>query len=133
MKCLIVDDDIFGRELLNCFFMDYAETIDKAENGAEAIRLFADALKTGTPYEVVCLDILMPVMNGQEALKMMRAMEKEYGVREGLESVIIMTTALSALEDIQEAIWQGDCNNYLVKPIAKADLVALLNKYNLIK
>lgn len=133
MKCLIVDDDIFGRELLNCFFMDYAVTIDKAENGAEAIRLFADALKAGVPYKVVCLDILMPVMNGQEALKMMRAMEKEYGIKEGAEAVIIMTTALNALEDIQEAIWQGDCNNYLVKPIAKADLVALLNKYNLLK
>jgi len=133
MKCLIVDDDIFGRELLNCFFMDFAETIDKAENGAEAIKLFADALKAGAPYDVVCLDILMPVMNGQEALKMIRAMENDAGVKEGAESVIFMTTALSSLDDIQEAIWQGDCNNYLVKPIAKADLVALLKKYNLIK
>lgn len=132
MKCLIVDDDIFGRELLNCFFMDFAGTVDKAENGAEAVKLFEDALKSGSPYDVVCLDILMPIMNGQEALKMMRALEKDAGVKEGAESVIFMTTALNSLEDIQEAIWQGDCNNYLVKPIAKADLVALLKKYNLI-
>jgi two-component system chemotaxis response regulator CheY len=43
-----------------------------------------------------------------------------------------MTTALSSVEEIQKAIWQGDCNNYLVKPISQADLVTLLNKYKLI-
>lgn len=132
MKSLIVDDDIFGRELLACFLQDYAEVIDKAGDGAEAVRLFAGALATGKPYNLVCLDILMPVMNGQEALRQMRGLEIEHGVKEGNESVIVMTTALNALEDIQQAIWQGDCNNYLVKPISKGDLVALLKKYKLI-
>jgi len=133
MKCLIVDDDIFGRELLTCFLQEYAETIDKAEDGAEAVKLFAKALNEGKPYNFVCLDILMPVMNGQEALKQMRGLESESGIKDGSESVIVMTTALNALEDIQEAIWQGDCNNYLVKPISKADLTVLLRKYKLIK
>ena len=43
-----------------------------------------------------------------------------------------MTTALSSVQDIQKAIRQGDCNNYLVKPIAQADLVTLLRSYKLI-
>jgi two-component system, chemotaxis family, chemotaxis protein CheY len=132
MKSLVVDDDIFGRELIACFLQEHASVIDKAENGAEAVKLFEVALKEAAPYDFVCLDILMPVMNGQEALKQMRNLEIEHNVKEGRESVIVMTTALNSLEDIQEAIWQGDCNNYLVKPIAKGDLVALLNKYKLL-
>ncbi len=132
MKCLVVDDDIFGRELLTCFLQEYAAVIDKAEDGAEALKLFAKALNEGKPYSFVCLDILMPVMNGQEALKQMRGLEMGSGIKDGEESVIVMTTALNALEDIQEAIWKGDCNNYLVKPISKADVTALLNKYKLI-
>lgn len=132
MKCLIVDDVILGRELLSSFLEEYAETIDMAENGEEAVKLFTQALNEGKPYNFICLDILMPVMNGQEALKTMRALENEFGVKEGKESVIIMTTSLDSLEDIQKAIWQGDCNNYLVKPVSKADLIALLNKYKLI-
>ncbi|HXE94855.1 MAG TPA: response regulator [Dongiaceae bacterium] len=132
MKCLIVDDDSFGRELLTYFLSEYAEIMDTAENGVEAVKLFTRSLQEGRPYNLVCLDILMPVMNGQEALKQMRSLERESDIPITEMSVIIMTTALNSLQEIKEAIWQGDCNNYLVKPIAQADLVSLLNKYNLI-
>jgi two-component system chemotaxis response regulator CheY len=74
----------------------------------------------------------MPVMNGQQALKEMRRLERDAGIPGGRAAVIIMTTALSSVQEIEEAIWEGDCNDYLVKPIAQADLLALLNKYNLI-
>jgi two-component system chemotaxis response regulator CheY len=133
MKCLIVDDDSVGRELLAHFLSEYAEIIDTAEDGAEAVKLFARSLQEGHPYNLVCLDILMPVMNGQEALKQMRCLERESDIPNTKMSVIIMTTALSSLQEIKEAIWQGDCNNYLVKPIAQADLVSLLSTYKLIK
>lgn len=132
MRCLVVDDDSFGRELLTSFLTEYAEVVDTAQDGAEAVRLFNQALRDGRPYHFICLDILMPVMNGQDALKQMRTIERDLGVVNNLEAIIIMTTALSSLEEIQKAIWHGDCNNYLVKPISQADLVALLKKYNLI-
>jgi two-component system, chemotaxis family, chemotaxis protein CheY len=132
MKCLIADDDSFGRELLACFLADHAETIDTAKNGIEAVELFGAALEEGDPYEFVCLDILMPKMDGQEALLRMRQLENEAGLAGNEAAIIVMTTALSSVQDIQKAIWQGDCNNYLVKPIAQADLVAILNSYHLI-
>jgi len=132
MRCLVVDDDSFGRELLTCFLTEYAEVVDTAKDGAEAVRLFNRALQDGHPYHFICLDILMPVMNGQEALKQMRELEKDVGVGNHQGAIIIMTTALSSLKEIQKAIWQGDCNNYLVKPISQVDLLALLHKYNLI-
>jgi len=132
MKCLIADDDSFGRELLSCFLSDYASSIDTAENGICAVQLFSDALEEGNPYEFVCLDILMPEMDGQEALLKMRQLESEAGLTSNEAAIIVMTTALSSVQEIQKAIWQGDCNNYLVKPIAQSDLVALLKSYKLV-
>lgn len=132
MKCLIADDDSFGQELLTSFLADYAETIDTARNGAEAVQLFSNALEQGNPYEFVCLDILMPEMDGQEALQQMRQLESKAGLAGNEAAIIVMTTALSSVQEIQKAIWQGDCNNYLVKPIARADLVTLLKSYRLI-
>jgi len=131
MRCLIVDDEELGRELLKCFLSEYAETIDLACDGAEAVALFEQALKNQNPYKFVCLDILMPVMDGQAALRQMRKLEHEAGVAEGQEAIIVMATAVNTLSDIQEALWRGDCNNYLVKPVLKEDLVSLLKKYRL--
>src|SRR5690349_11927936 len=76
MRCLVVDDDAFGRELMTGFLTEHAEVVDSARDGAEAVRLFSHALQEGRPYCFVCLDILMPVMNGQDALKQMRALER---------------------------------------------------------
>jgi two-component system chemotaxis response regulator CheY len=132
MKCMVVEDDDFGREMVTCMLSEYAETIDTARDGAEAVQQFARALHDKSPYQLVCLDIMMPVMDGQEALKRMRHLEKEAGISPSQASVIIMTTALDSAEDIQNAIWQGDCTDYMVKPISQTDLVALLNKYKLI-
>jgi len=132
MKCLIADDDSFGRELLTCYLSGYASCIATAENGVHAVQQFAEALDEGDPFEFVCLDILMPEMDGQEALLEMRRLENEAGLSADEAAVIVMTTALNSVQEIQKAIWQGDCNNYLVKPIAQADLVALLKNYKLI-
>jgi len=130
MRCLIVEDVDFEREMMEFFLADYAET-DSAADGVEAVELFSSALEEGRPYQLVCLDILMPHMNGQEALKAMRQAEATGG-NPSRKAVIIMTTAMNSREDMEEALWQGDCTDYLVKPIILADLVALMRKYNLI-
>ena len=130
MRCLIVEDVEFEREMMEFFLEEYAET-DSACNGEEAVELFSRALTEGRPYQLVCLDILMPKMNGQEALKRIRRIEAA-GDGAGQKAVIIMTTAMNSREDIEEALWEGDCTDYLVKPIILDDLVALMRRYNLI-
>jgi len=129
---LVVEDDDFGREMIACILSEYAECVDTTRDGAEGLQQFARALREGRPYHLICLDIMMPVMDGQEALRRMRHTEKESGVPTSQAAVIIMTTALDSLEEIQNAIWDGECNDYMVKPISQADLLALLNKYKLI-
>jgi len=132
MRCLIVEDENFGREMIKHLLAEYSDDVDTATNGAEAVQMFTQALNEGRPYRLICLDIVMPVMDGQEALKRMRQFEKESGIPDSQAAVIIMTTALDSLQEIKEAIWQGECNDYLVKPIEPANLLNLMHKYKLI-
>lgn len=131
MKCLIAEDEDSSREVIKCLLEGYSDIIDTARNGEEGVRLFEQALKEGHPYDLVCLDILMPLMDGQEALKRMRLLESQSCPPATKAAVIIMTTAVDSVQEIKEAIWQGNCNGYLLKPISQADLVTLLDKYNL--
>ena len=130
MRCLIAEDVEFAREMMEFFLADYAET-DSVDNGEKAVELFAKAMAEGRPYQMVCLDILMPKMDGQEALKKIRQIEAASGPTPH-KAVIIMTTAMNSQHDMEEALWQGDCTDYLVKPVILADMVALMKKYRLI-
>lgn len=130
MKCLIVDDEEFVREMMVLHLTDYAE-IDTAVDGVEAVGHFARALREGNSYQLVCLDIQMPNMDGQQALKEMRRLEKETPDLQN-KAVIIMTSASNEIADIEEALWQGESSDYLVKPVYPDDLLALLKKYRLV-
>lgn len=129
MKSLIVEDEKFEREGMKFFLGDYTDA-DTAANGRAAVEMFTRALEAGFPYQLVLLDILMPVMNGLDALKQMRKLEQETGAAQ--KAVIIMVTASNSQKDMEEAIWQGDSNDYLVKPVIRADLVAMLRRHGLV-
>jgi two-component system chemotaxis response regulator CheY len=130
MKCLIVEDVDFVREMMVSYLADYAE-IDTAVDGVAGLELFTRAIRENIPYDLVCLDIEMPNMDGQQALRQMRRIENE-AASLAKKTIIIMTTALSGTKDITEALWEGDCSDYLVKPVNQEDLLAMLRKYGLI-
>jgi two-component system chemotaxis response regulator CheY len=130
MKCLIVEDNEFLRTQTE-FFLDGLAEIATAGNGREAVDLFTNALAERNPFDLVLLDVMMPEMDGQQALKLMRQAEKQSGGA-AKKAVIIMTTALSSVDAMQEALLEGDCTDYLVKPVRRDDLVALLNRNGLI-
>jgi two-component system, chemotaxis family, chemotaxis protein CheY len=131
MRCLIVEDEDLSREGLKFFLADHAE-IETAVNGLEAVESFRRALAARNPFDLVLLDIIMPEMDGQQALKLIRQAEKECQTSPPHKAVIIMTTALNSPENMEEALWDGDCTDYLVKPMVRADLLAMLRRYRLI-
>lgn len=131
MRCLIVEDNDMAREGLRYFLEDHAE-IALAVNGREAVTSFRQALKEQRPFDLILLDIIMPEMDGQQALKLIRLAEQNDPAADGKKAVIIMTTALNDPKDMEEALWDGDCTDYLVKPVVRADLMALLRRYGLI-
>jgi two-component system chemotaxis response regulator CheY len=95
-----------------------------AVNGREAVEAFRAALEHGQPYDLICMDIMMPEMGGREAVRQVRALEEARGVNSTHGAKIIMTTAV---DDLQEVIrcFQELCDSYLVKPL---DLARLLGQ-----
>lgn len=131
MKSLIVEDDFAARRLMQIYLTAYGEC-SVAINGVEAVNAVKIAIEENEPYELICLDIMMPIMDGMEALAKIREIEKENGI-EGLDvAKIIMTTAKNLSSDVLGAFKAG-CESYLVKPVRKNALLTELEKMNLLQ
>ena len=130
MKTLIVEDDFTSRLLLQELLQGYGPT-HSAVNGREAVTAFRQAMETGQPYNLICLDIMMPEMDGQTALRQMRQQEEDNNIFSSDGAKVIMTTALDHPKDVIAA-FAGLCDAYLVKPIDRAKLLATLRSMQLI-
>jgi two-component system, chemotaxis family, chemotaxis protein CheY len=130
MRILIVEDDATSRLLLKKMLDAYG-SCDVVVNGKEAVEAFGRASKEGSRYALVCLDIMMPEMDGQATLKVLREMEQAAGLRPSQSAKIVMTTALRDLENVTTA-YRELCDGYLVKPILRDKLVALLDELDLL-
>ena len=130
MKTLIVEDDFTSRLLLQTFLSRYGEC-HIAVNGKEAVQAFRAALEGGTKYDLICMDIMMPEMDGREAFKRMRAEEESRGILSTSGVKIIMTTAV---QDMKEVIrcFKELCDAYLVKPIDLSELLKHVRSYQLV-
>ena len=129
MKCLIVEDDFTARKLMQIYLSEFSKCF-VAVNGKEAVQAVTQAFDEDEPYDLIALDIMMPEMDGIEALKAIRNLEKERGIT-GLDTVkVIMTTAKGQSQDIFDAFNTG-CEAYLIKPIRKPDLIDEIRKLGL--
>ena len=71
MRILIAEDDFASRKFMLKFLTKYAE-VDVTVDGQEAVNAFELALEDGEPYDLVCLDVMMPNMNGYELTDFLR-------------------------------------------------------------
>jgi two-component system, chemotaxis family, chemotaxis protein CheY len=131
MKTLIVEDDFISRVLLQKLLTPYGPC-HLAANGREGLEAFTLALMEGKPYDLICLDIMMPEMDGQEVLKNLRRLEKEEGVQADHQTRVFMTTAVDSMDHVMKAYYRGGCTTYLVKPIDKGRLLDALREYKLL-
>ncbi|MDD5284225.1 MAG: response regulator [Desulfuromonadaceae bacterium] len=132
-KTLIVEDSELQATFLEAILKELGiGDVTRAVNGIDGLEYFERALQEGVPYSLLFIDIVMPEMDGQELLKRIRSHEKNAGISATGKSVIIMTTALNTPEDMIEAIINGDCNDYIVKPVIQSNLDFMLRKYKLI-
>lgn len=121
MKVLVVDDDSANRTILKAYLRDKAETVDTAANGREAVEAFIRALDQGASYNLVCMDIMMPGMDGHEALKRIRQIENERRVAPGQEIKALVITCLEDQKNVCQAFFHGQATCYLTKPLNKED------------
>ena len=131
MKTLIVEDDFTSRLILQELLKSYGPS-HIAVNGKEAVEAVRIALQANEPYDLICLDIMMPEMDGQEALRQIREQEESQWIRPAGGARIVMTTALADPKNLFAA-HRSLCDAYLLKPIQKAKLLEELRKLGLIK
>jgi two-component system chemotaxis response regulator CheY len=131
MRVLIVEDDFASRRILQTFLGAHGEC-HVAVNGLEAIEAFKQAWEESQPYDLICMDIMMPEMNGQEALRQIRDLEKQMGVKSENEAKVIMTTALDRSKEVVKAFYEGGVSAYFVKPFKLEDLEKELKVLRLI-
>ncbi len=130
MRTLIVEDDFTSRLLMQELLKNYGPC-HIAVNGREAVDAVTAALEANEPYDLICLDIMMPELDGQEALKQIRALESVGGTVSTDGMRILMTTALNDVKNVSKAYSQL-CDGYLTKPIEKAKLIDALCKLQLV-
>ena len=131
MKILIAEDDFASRKFMLRFLSKYGEC-DVTVDGMEAVDAFTMALDADEGYDLLCLDIMMPELDGYQALKQIREYEKEKGISEEDGAKIIMTTALNEGRNVTKAFELG-CVAYAGKPIDQDKFENVLRKLNLIE
>lgn len=115
MKILVAEDDRLSRTFLTEFLASYGE-VTATEDGMQAIDAYLDSIKTAAPYDLLCLDIMMPRVDGLKVLKVIRGLETQYRVPPEEHLPIVMMTALADKDYIDQAFELG-CDAYASKPL----------------
>jgi two-component system, chemotaxis family, chemotaxis protein CheY len=130
MRCLVVDDDETCRKFL-ARVMERVGVCEVALTGKEAIEMVTRSFVKGELYDVIFLDIMMPVMDGKQALSAIRTLERRAGLQDGWGAKIVMTTALGDYDTVRHA-FHNQCDGYLVKPLSISRMEALLRNLKVI-
>ena len=130
MKILIAEDDLASRRFLSKFLAQYGE-VDQVVDGLEALDAYLMAIKEKAPYDLICLDIMMPKVDGVKVLKAIRDFEAKQGVVSEQRAKVIMTTALAETDYVNQAFEIG-CEAYAAKPIDTNKMLEVIKKLGLI-
>lgn len=115
MRILIAEDDRISRSFLQKFMTGYGD-VEVAVDGMDAIDLYMDAIKNKEPFDLLCLDIMMPKVDGLKVLKVIRQLETQHKQAAEKRLKIIMMTALADIGYVDEAFRLG-CDAYASKPV----------------
>jgi two-component system chemotaxis response regulator CheY len=131
MKCLIADDDGVSRYILNVLLSPYFDC-EMVANGAEAITYFTLAHDNNYPYDLLCIDIMMPECDGIEALKQIRQYEKKLELPSELNAKVLMITASEFPDSIKDTVFECGVVSYIEKPFSKQLLFEELQLFGFI-
>ena len=121
-KLLLVEDNEFNREIASEILGDYGFRIDTADNGAEALEKVASS-KPGE-YDLVLMDVQMPVMDGYEATRRIRMLEDSEK-----SSITIIAMTANAFDEDRKAALDCGMNGFISKPINVKEIMKTLNGF----
>ena len=130
IKTLVIEDSDVCSRMIGILLKDYCDC-HFACNGREGFKMFEEAVLTEEPFQLITLDIQMPVMDGHQTLQAVRKCESKHGIY-GLDGIkIIMTTSQEESKHVFDA-FRGGCEAYVIKPVADK-LLEEMNKLGLLK
>ena len=121
-KCiLLVEDNELNSEIAAEILNEYGFLVDTAENGAEAV----EKVKNSKPgnYDLVLMDVQMPVMDGYEATKQIRALDNP-----ALAGITILAMTANAFDEDKKKALECGMDGFLSKPIVIEELISILQK-----
>ncbi|MBF0199192.1 MAG: response regulator [Planctomycetes bacterium] len=130
MKSLVVEDDLTSRLVLIEILSSYGRC-DAFASGEEGVASFSFSLGADKAYDLVCLDVGLPGISGQEVMAQIRDLEKEKDIPLGRGTKILMITASADKSKIFEA-FRSSCDGYLVKPYNHNKLEEHISDFGLI-
>ena len=119
-RILLAEDGPDNQRLLAFVLRKAGAQVEVAENGQVAVKMFVAAQEAGQPYDLVLMDIQMPVMDGYEATRRLRDLD--------YRGPILALTAHAMAGDRAKCLAAG-CTDYLSKPIEKVPFLALIARY----
>jgi two-component system chemotaxis response regulator CheY len=131
MKALIVEDDAISRKLMQSMLSPYGDCHTVAD-GEEAVEAFRSAWEKDAPFDLICMDIIMPTMDGHEALARIRGIEKDRETPPAKKAKVIVTTALYDPYNVVQALYRGGAASYIMKPVEKDKLLEEVRRMGLL-
>lgn len=122
VRALLVEDNELNMEITRCMLEDKHMLVTEAYNGAEAVQLFEEN-PAGT-FDVILMDIMMPVMDGLAAARTIRALDKE-----DAKTIPVFAVTANAFAEDREKSRQAGMNEHIAKPIQMQLLMSKISKY----
>ena len=118
---LLVEDNELNQEIAQTILKEAGFAVDTANDGVVAV----EKMKQSVPgqYDLILMDIQMPVMNGYEAAKQIRAMQNQEAA-----SIPIVAMTANAFEEDVEKSYESGMNGHLTKPVSVENLMGMINK-----
>jgi len=133
-RLLLVDDNVINLRLLQTFMKKRKyNDVSSAKDGLEAVQTFESALASSQPPDIIFLDISMPIMDGFEAARRIRALEESHAAEVAVDerpasALIIALTGLASGNDQSEAFLAG-VDLYMTKPVSFKEVGRLLDNW----
>ncbi len=131
MRALIVEDDPSSAKILEHVLSTYGHC-DIATDGMAGVTAFKRALKTNEPYDLICMDIMLPKLSGQGALQQIRKTEEAASISTAHRVHVFMTTGLKETKEVAEALYKGGAAAFFVKPINIDSFIESLKSIGLV-
>jgi len=130
MRVLIAEDDLVSRIVISKLMKAYGEC-DITVDGIQVIEAFVTGLDSGKPYDLICLDVMMPKVDGIMALRTIRELEEKKKIEVSKRAKIIVTTALGKTDYVMSA-FKTDMEVYVSKPLGINDMEEAMKKLGVI-